>query len=124
MLCLPLHVDRERLGTLSLYATRASAFGVRHERLAALFATYAALALAEARRLEHIRAALQFSAADRAGHRDPDGTPSPDRGGRLRPAGEGLAGHESQAGGHRRAPDRDRWNCPSGTTPLYRAHSR
>jgi GAF domain-containing protein len=58
MMCLPLYVDHERIGTLSLYATRADAFTAQHERVAALFATHAALALAEARRLARIRTAL------------------------------------------------------------------
>jgi GAF domain-containing protein len=58
MLCLPLYVGRDRLGTLSLYSGRPDAFGPQHEQVAALFATHAALALAEARRLEHVRIAL------------------------------------------------------------------
>lgn len=58
MVCVPLYLDRERLGSLSLYSSRSSAFNRQHERLAALFATHAALALAEARRLEHVRTAL------------------------------------------------------------------
>ncbi len=59
MICLPLYVGREQLGSLSLYSTRSGAFTRQHERLAALFATHAALALAEARRLEHVRVALK-----------------------------------------------------------------
>lgn len=59
MICLPLYVGQERLGTLSLYSGRAAAFNRQHQRLAALFATHAALALAEARRLTHIRTALK-----------------------------------------------------------------
>jgi GAF domain-containing protein len=58
MICLPLYVGRERLGSLSLYSGRPGAFTQQHERVAALFATHAALALAEARRLEHVRTAL------------------------------------------------------------------
>jgi GAF domain-containing protein len=59
MICLPLYVGQERLGTLSLYSGRAGAFNRQHQKLAALFATHAALALAEARRLSHIRTALK-----------------------------------------------------------------
>ena len=57
--CLPLHVQHERFGTLRLYAGHAHAFEPHHEKLAALFATHPALALAEAQRPDSIRADLQ-----------------------------------------------------------------
>ncbi len=57
MLCVPLWVDDTQVGSLSLYATVRHAFGVRHERLARLLATHAALALADARRTEQLRVA-------------------------------------------------------------------
>jgi GAF domain-containing protein len=58
MLCIPLWVDDRQLGSLSLYAERPRAFDANDERLASLFATHAALALAEAQRATNLRAAL------------------------------------------------------------------
>jgi GAF domain-containing protein len=58
MLCAPLWVNERTLGTLSLYATHSGAFGEHDERVIELFATLAALALAEAQRTDHLRAAL------------------------------------------------------------------
>lgn len=55
MLCVPLWVDDRRLGSLSLYAGAAHAFGASATRLAGLFATHAALALADAQRTEQLR---------------------------------------------------------------------
>ena len=55
MLCVPLWVDERRLGSLSLYASTARAFGTSATRLAGLFATHAALALADAQRTEQLR---------------------------------------------------------------------
>jgi GAF domain-containing protein len=57
MLCVPLWVDDTRVGSLSLYATTRRAFTVYHERLAMLFATHAALALADAQRTDQLRVA-------------------------------------------------------------------
>ena len=59
MLCVPLWVDEARLGTLSLYGTRAAAFTDHHVRLARLYATHAALALAAAQRTAHLHSALR-----------------------------------------------------------------
>jgi GAF domain-containing protein len=58
MLCLPLWVDRARLGSLSLYARSARAFAARERHLADLFATHAALALADAQRTDKLRVAM------------------------------------------------------------------
>jgi GAF domain-containing protein len=58
MLCVPLWVDQLRVGSLSLYATQRAAFTSHHEGLAGLFATHAALALAEAQRTEQLTAAM------------------------------------------------------------------
>ncbi len=58
MLCAPLWVNERTLGTLSLYATQSAAFGEHDKRIIELFATLAALALAEAQRTDHLRAAL------------------------------------------------------------------
>ena len=57
MLCVPLWVDDTRVGSLSLYATTRRAFTAYHERLAMLFATHAALALADAQRTDQLRVA-------------------------------------------------------------------
>src|ERR1700722_12116076 len=57
MLCVPLWVDDARVGSLSLYATTRQAFTAYHERLAMLFATHAALALADAQRTDRLRVA-------------------------------------------------------------------
>lgn len=57
-LCIPLSVDERGLGTLSLYAGKPSAFTDVDERVTAIFATLAALALADALRAEQLRAAV------------------------------------------------------------------
>ena len=59
MLCVPLWVDEQRLGSLSLYGTTPGAFDEQARNLAGLFATHAALALADARRLSFLNQALQ-----------------------------------------------------------------
>jgi GAF domain-containing protein len=58
MLCVPLWVDETRVGSLSLYGLAYGTFTPQHERLASLFATHAALALADAQRTEQLRLAL------------------------------------------------------------------
>jgi GAF domain-containing protein len=58
MLCAPLWVNERTLGTLSLYAPQSAAFGEHDKRIIELFATLAALALSEAQRTDHLRAAL------------------------------------------------------------------
>jgi GAF domain-containing protein len=58
MLCAPLWVNERTLGTLSLYATHSGVFGEHDKRIIELFATLAALALAEAQRTDHLRTAL------------------------------------------------------------------
>jgi GAF domain-containing protein len=58
MLCVPLYVHDHQFGSVSLYATGRSAFGLTDEYVARLFATQAALALAEAHRAEQMRQAL------------------------------------------------------------------
>ena len=50
MLCVPLWVNDRRLGSLSLYALTPAAFTAVSKRLAELFSTHAALALADAQR--------------------------------------------------------------------------
>lgn len=58
MLCLPLWVSEETLGSLSLYGTTPHAFRDTDRRLAELFATHAALALAAAQRTDQLRRAM------------------------------------------------------------------
>ncbi len=58
MLCVPLWVDERCLGTLSLYAALPSAFSDYDERITALFAALAALALAGAQRVDQMRTAI------------------------------------------------------------------
>jgi GAF domain-containing protein len=57
-LCIPLWADERGLGTLSLYAGKPSAFTDVDERITTMFATLAALALADALRAEQMRAAV------------------------------------------------------------------
>ena len=57
-LCIPLWVDERGLGALSLYAAGPSAFTDLDERITTMFATLAALALADALRAEQMRAAV------------------------------------------------------------------
>ncbi|MBM2620778.1 GAF and ANTAR domain-containing protein [Actinoplanes sp. LDG1-06] len=59
MLCLPLWVDGHRLGTLSLYGEQSHAFAAAERRLAAFYATLAALALADSRRVAQLTLALE-----------------------------------------------------------------
>ena len=58
MVCVPLRVHEQRLGTLSLYSGSTSAFSRHDERVTALFATLAAIALAEAQRTDQLQTAL------------------------------------------------------------------
>ena len=58
MLCVPLYVHDRQFGSVSLYATDRSGFGLADEYVARLFATQAALALAEAHRADQMRQAL------------------------------------------------------------------
>lgn len=58
MLCVPLWVDAFCLGTLSLYSTRAAAFDDHDVRLTRLYATHAALSLADAQRASQLSTAL------------------------------------------------------------------
>ena len=58
ILCVPLSVDDRQLGSVSLYATERTAFTLADEYVARLFATQAALALAEAHRADQMRQAL------------------------------------------------------------------
>ena len=55
MLCVPLWVDDRRLGSLSLFAPTPDAFGDVAKNVARLYATHAALALADASRTEQLR---------------------------------------------------------------------
>lgn len=59
MLCVPLWVDGPQLGTLSLYSLQAAAFSDHDLQLTRLYATHAALALADAQRTEKLRTALR-----------------------------------------------------------------
>jgi GAF domain-containing protein len=67
MLCAPLWISERTLGALTLYAAQPAAFSAHDERIIELFATLAALALAEAQRLDHLRAALVNRASRRTG---------------------------------------------------------
>ena len=58
MLCVPLTVAEQKLGSVSLYATDWAAFTLADEYVARLFASQAALALAEAHRADQMRQAL------------------------------------------------------------------
>ena len=58
MLCVPLRAHEQCLGTLSMYSDRDAAFTEQDERITALFATLAAIALAEAQRTEQLQTAL------------------------------------------------------------------
>jgi len=58
MLCVPLWAGERRLGALSLYADEPNAFSERDVQLVELFATLAAVALAEAQQAEQLRAAI------------------------------------------------------------------
>jgi GAF domain-containing protein len=58
MLCVPLSVNEQQLGSVSLYATDRAGFTLADEYVARLFASQAALALAEAHRADQMRQAL------------------------------------------------------------------
>jgi GAF domain-containing protein len=58
MLCVPLWIHEQRLGALSLYAPHARAFTGYDEQVTRLFATLAAIALAEAQRTDQLQTAL------------------------------------------------------------------
>ena len=58
LLCTPLWINERNLGALTLYSTKAGAFSPGDTRLISLFATLAALALAEAQRTDQLRDAI------------------------------------------------------------------
>ncbi len=58
MLCVPLWAGQQRLGALSLYAPAPASFSQPDIKLVELFATLAALSLAEAQRAEQLREAI------------------------------------------------------------------
>lgn len=58
LLCIPLWVNDQTLGTLTLYAGQPAAFSDQDVRLIQLFSTLAALALAEAQRTGQLREAI------------------------------------------------------------------
>ncbi|MBV9792576.1 MAG: GAF and ANTAR domain-containing protein [Actinobacteria bacterium] len=58
MLCVPMYVEDQRLGSVSLYATDRAAFSLADEYVARLLAAQAAMALAEAHRAGQLRQAL------------------------------------------------------------------
>jgi GAF domain-containing protein len=58
MLCVPLWVDELGLGTLSLFGQKPDAFGPQHLQLTELYATHAAIALADAQRTAQLHRAL------------------------------------------------------------------
>lgn len=58
MLCVPLWVDDRRLGSLSLYGAAPEAFDAAAAQLADLYATHAAVALADAQRTDQLRRAM------------------------------------------------------------------
>ena len=59
MLCVPMYVDEEVMGTLSLYGARPGAFREGAEPIARVLAALFAIALAEARHLSRMERALQ-----------------------------------------------------------------
>lgn len=59
MLCLPLWVDQQRLGTLSLYGEKPDAFAPQHRQLTDLYAAHAAIALADAHRTAKLQEAMR-----------------------------------------------------------------
>ena len=58
MLCVPLWVDERRLGSVSLYSATTQAFDAAAVQLADLYATHAAVALADAQRTDQLRRAM------------------------------------------------------------------
>jgi GAF domain-containing protein len=58
MLCAPLWINQQTLGALTLYSAQPGAFSKHDQGIVDLFATLAALALAEAQRTDHLRTAL------------------------------------------------------------------
>ena len=58
MVCVPLWVDELRLGTLSLYGEKPDAFAPQHRQLTDLYATHAAIALADAQRTARLHEAM------------------------------------------------------------------
>jgi GAF domain-containing protein len=58
MMCVPLRVHERVLGALSLYSDRPAAFTSHDEQVIRLYATLAAIALAEAQRTDQLHTAL------------------------------------------------------------------
>lgn len=59
MLCMPLYVDEQQMGTLSFYADRPHVFREGVEPIARLLATLSAIALADSRQRERVERALR-----------------------------------------------------------------
>ena len=59
MLCVPLRIDEQCLGSVSLYSTAAAAFDDQSRRVAELLAVHAAVVLADAQRIENLGLALK-----------------------------------------------------------------
>ena len=59
MLCVPLWVDEQRLGSVSLYSTTRDAFREPAQRVAELLAVHAAVVLSDAQRIENLGLALK-----------------------------------------------------------------
>jgi GAF domain-containing protein len=58
MLCVPLWIDDVRLGSLSLYSPQPDGYHEHELKIASLFATHAALAIADAQRTTNLQRAL------------------------------------------------------------------
>ena len=58
MLCVPMRVDEQTLGSISLYSTTQGVFGERSRRVAELLAVHAAVVLSDAQRIANLDIAL------------------------------------------------------------------
>lgn len=59
MVCVPLWVQKDHVGSLTVYATDGHRFTEHQTQVAQLFATHAAIAIAEAQRVANLQAALR-----------------------------------------------------------------
>lgn len=119
MLSFQLYVEQDNLGALNLYAQHSDAFSDESEQVGLLFATHAAVAMADAQQHQQLTRAIAGTRPDRAGEGHLDGAPQTHRRTGVHPAGPGQPENRHQSHRCRQLPFRDR-----RTRPPLAAHAR
>ncbi len=120
-MCFQLFVASDDLGTLNLLARRPGAFTDESERVGLLFASHAAVAVAQAQKVTHLNTRAGQPGRDRPGQGHPHGALQDHRHAGVRPARPGQHGHQPQSARGCRVPHRH-WS--PGHRPLTRNATR